>query len=137
VVEEVALATVSKPRLGTGSSTGHIPTVAIATAIPQGGRMAWAYMLECSDGTYYVGSTVDLERRVAQHDAGEGAAYTRRRRPLRLVRAAEFDRIDQAFWFEKQIQGWNRRKRKALIEGNWDALPELASRSWAARRARE
>jgi putative endonuclease len=99
--------------------------------------MAWAYMLECADGTYYVGSTVDLERRVAQHDAGEGAAYTRGRRPVRLVWAAEFDRIDQAFWFEKQVQGWNRRKRRALIEGRWDALPELASRSWAARRARE
>ena len=99
--------------------------------------MAWTYLLECSDGTYYVGSTVDLERRVAQHDAGERAAYTRRRRPVRLVWAAEFDRIAEAFAFEKRVQGWNRRKRRALIEGRWDSLPELASRSWAARRARE
>jgi putative endonuclease len=98
--------------------------------------MAWAYILECSDGSYYVGSTVDLERRVAQHDAGEGAAYTRRRRPVRLVWAAEFQRIDEAFAFEKRVQGWSRRKRRALIEGRWDALPELASRSWGARRAR-
>lgn len=99
--------------------------------------MAWTYLLECSDGTYYVGSTVDLERRLAQHEAGLGAAYTRGRRPVRLVWAAEFDRIDQAFWFEKQVQGWNRRKRRALVDGRWDLLPELASRSWAARRARE
>ncbi len=99
--------------------------------------MAWTYLLECSDGSYYVGSTIDLERRVAQHDAGEGAAYTRRRRPVCLVWAAEFERIDDAFAFEKRVQGWNRRKRRALIEGRWDCLPELASRSWAARRARE
>ena len=99
--------------------------------------MAWAYVLECSDGTYYVGSTVDLERRVAQHQDGEGAIYTRRRRPVRLVWAAEFDRITDAFLFEKQVQGWNRRKREALVEGRWDRLPGLASRSWAARRARE
>ena len=99
--------------------------------------MAWTYLLECSDATYYVGSTVDLERRLAQHEAGLGAAYTRGRRPVRLVWAAEFDRIDQAFWFEKQVQGWNRRKRRALVDGRWDLLPELASRSWAARRARE
>lgn len=56
---------------------------------------------------------------------------------MRLVWAAEFDRIDEAFAFEKQVQGWNRRKRRALIEGRWDSLPELASRSWAALRARE
>jgi putative endonuclease len=137
VVEEVALATVSKPPHLSRLSTGDICSVAVTNGVPEGDHMAWTYLLECSDGSYYVGSTLDLERRVAQHEAGEGAAYTRRRRPLRLVWAAEFDRIDQAFWFEKQVQGWNRRKRKALIEGNWDSLPQLASRSWAARRARE
>jgi putative endonuclease len=137
VVEEVALATVSKPLMQGRSSTGKISSVARPTGVPEGDHMAWTYLLECSDGSYYVGSTFELERRVAQHQAGEGAAYTRRRRPVRLVWAAEFDRIDQAFWFEKQVQGWNRRKRRALINGDWDALPELASRSWAARRARE
>ena len=99
--------------------------------------MAWTYLLECSDGSYYVGSTVDLDRRVAQHEAGEGAVYTRRRRPVRLVWAGQFERIDEAFAFEKRVQGWNRRKRRALIEGRWDLLPELASRSWAALRERE
>ena len=99
--------------------------------------MAWTYLLECSDGSYYVGSTVDLDRRVAQHEAGEGAVYTRRRRPVRLVWAGQFERIDEAFAFEKRVQGWNRRKRRALIEGRWDLLPKLASRSWAALRERE
>ncbi len=90
--------------------------------------MAWTYILECNDGSYYVGSTVDLERRVAQHDAGLGATYTRvrRRRPVKLVWAAEFQRIDDAFAFEKRVQGWGREKRRALIEGRLDDLPALA-----------
>ncbi len=71
--------------------------------------MAHAYILECSDGSYYVGSTVDLERRVSQHNsADEGAAYTRRRRPVRLVWHADFGRVDEAYAFEKRVQGWGR-----------------------------
>jgi putative endonuclease len=90
--------------------------------------MAWTYILECADGSLYVGSTTDLERRVSQHDLGEGAAYTRprRRRPVKLVWAAEFDRVDAAYAFEKQVQGWSRAKRRALIDGRLDDLPVLA-----------
>ena len=92
--------------------------------------MPWTYIVECADGSLYVGSTTDLERRVSQHNLGLGAAYTRlrRRRPVRLVWAAEFDRVEDAFLFEKQVQGWGRAKRVALIEGRFDALPDLASR---------
>ena len=61
--------------------------------------MAWTYILECADGSYYVGSTVDHQGRVWQHENGEGAVYTRNRRPVTLVWSAQFDRIDQAFWF--------------------------------------
>jgi putative endonuclease len=90
--------------------------------------MPWTYILQCRDGTYYVGSTFDIERRVSEHNLGFGAAYTRprRRRPVRVVWSAEFDRMDQAYWYEKQIQGWGREKRQALIEGRWDDLPTLA-----------
>jgi putative endonuclease len=98
--------------------------------------MAWVYILLCADGTYYVGSTTDLERRVSQHQMGEGAAYTKNRLPVRLVWAAQFDRVDEAFAFEKRVQGWSRKKREALIEGRFEALPGLSSRSWAARKAR-
>ena len=92
--------------------------------------MAWTYILECADGSLYVGSTVDLERRVSEHNLGTGAAYTRqrRRRPVRLVWAAEFNRVDDAFRFEKQVQGWSRAKRIALIEGRLAHLPELSRR---------
>ena len=92
--------------------------------------MAWTYIVECADGSFYVGSTTDLERRLSQHNLGLGAAYTslRRRRPVQLVWAVEFERVEDAFLYEKQVQGWSRAKRVALIEGRFDALPALARR---------
>jgi putative endonuclease len=95
--------------------------------------MAWMYILECADKSFYVGSTLDLERRFAQHCSGEGAAYTRRRLPVTLVFAQEFPRIDDAYAREKQVQGWSRKKREALIAQNFDSLPDL-SRSLYRRR---
>ena len=92
--------------------------------------MAWTYILECADGTYYVGSTVDLDRRLLQHQEGLGAAYTRRRRPVRLMWAAEFEHVGAAYALEKQVQGWRRAKRQALIEGRYDDLPGLAEGHW-------
>jgi putative endonuclease len=90
---------------------------------------AYAYIVRCSDGSYYVGSTVNLEERVRQHnDPLLGAAYTRKRRPVMLVWAGEFATIAEAFTFEKQVQGWSRRKREALIRGDFDALPALSRR---------
>ncbi|PKH42125.1 putative endonuclease [Nocardioides alpinus] len=92
--------------------------------------MAWTYILECSDGSFYVGSTVHLEQRLYQHQEGLGAAYTKRRRPVKLVWAADFARVDEAYFYEKQIQGWSRAKRIALIEGREEDLPELARGYW-------
>jgi len=91
-------------------------------------------MLECSDGSYYVGSTWDLERRLSEHQTGVGAAYTRRRRPVRLVWHAWHESIEQAYLMEKRVQGWNRAKRQALIEGRWDDLPGLSRRGSVQRR---
>jgi putative endonuclease len=90
--------------------------------------MAWMYILRCADSTFYVGSTVSLEQRVWQHQSGDGAKYTARRLPVELVYREEFDRIDQAFAREKQVQGWSRAKRIALIQGNYDDLKALAIR---------
>ncbi|KRB77961.1 excinuclease ABC subunit C [Nocardioides sp. Root190] len=100
--------------------------------------MPWTYIVECADGSFYVGSTWDLERRIGEHNEGLGAAYTRRRsrRPVHLVWAADFHRIEDAFRFEKQVQGWGRAKRLALIEGRWHALPLLASRGHAGTQLR-
>jgi len=88
--------------------------------------MAWTYILECADGSYYVGSTRDLAQRLTQHQAGFGSTYTRTRLPVRLAWCAEFDRVDAAFAFEKQVQNWGRKKRRALIEGRLDDLRRFA-----------
>lgn len=68
------------------------------------------YMLECADGSYYTGSTNNLELRLAQHQEGEGANHTKNRLPVKLVYSEEFNRIDEAFYREKQVQGWSREK---------------------------
>lgn len=90
--------------------------------------MAWMYILECSDGSYYVGSTKDLELRLSQHQEGLGAKYTSKRLPVELVYYEEYDRVDDAFYREKQVQGWRRAKREALINGEPDLLPALAKK---------
>jgi putative endonuclease len=88
--------------------------------------MAWMYILKCADGSYYVGSTVNLEKRIGQHCQGIGAKYTSRRLPVKLVFAEEFESVVEAYLREKQVQGWSRAKREALIAGNYDALPGLS-----------
>jgi len=84
------------------------------------------YILECSDGSYYTGSTVDLELRLIQHQAGEGANHTKKRLPVKLVYYEEYQRIDEAFYREKQVQGWSRKKKEALINGMTDELKKAA-----------
>ncbi len=90
--------------------------------------MAWMYILECADSSYYVGSTKDLELRLSQHQEGLGARYTSKRLPVKLVYGEEYDRIDEAFYREKQVQGWRRAKREALINGEPEFLPTLAKK---------
>ncbi len=91
-------------------------------------------MLLCADDTLYVGSTVDLERRLSEHQAGNGAAYTRARLPVRLFWAEEFERVDDAFGWEKRIQGWSHAKRVAFAEGGVDAIRGWSSRERQRRR---
>ena len=84
------------------------------------------YILECSDGSYYTGSTKYLDVRFLQHQNGEGANYTKTRLPVKLVYHEEFQRIDEAFYREKQVQGWSRKKKQALINGHYELLPKLS-----------
>lgn len=91
--------------------------------------MAWVYILECKDGSFYTGSTPDIERRVAQHQRGEYCQYTSLRRPVRLVYCYEVSTLEDAFYLERQIKGWRREKKKALIQGDYSALIELSKRS--------
>lgn len=82
--------------------------------------MPYMYILRCVDASFYVGSTWDIERRLAQHADGSGADYTRHRLPVQLAHLEEYSRIDDAFAREKQVQNWSRAKRLALIEGRAD-----------------
>jgi putative endonuclease len=91
-------------------------------------RHAWTYILECSDGTYYVGSTTDIEGRVWEHNAGLGCPYTSRRRPVKLVYTEEFPSIQEAYDWERRIKGWRRAKKEALVRGEYESLHELARR---------
>lgn len=86
----------------------------------------YMYILQCSDDSYYVGSTIDLNMRFEQHQCGEGANYTKKRLPVKLLYYEEFDRIDGAFYREKEVQGWSRKKKEALMEHNFSALHLLA-----------
>ncbi|MBS3914259.1 MAG: GIY-YIG nuclease family protein [Bacteroidetes bacterium] len=85
------------------------------------------YILECSNGAYYTVSTKYMELRLKQHQSREGANFTRKHLPVKLVYLEIFDRIDKAFYREKQVQGWSRRKKEALIYGNKNLLHELAA----------
>ncbi len=95
--------------------------------------MPWVYILTCADGSYYVGSTRNLESRLWQHRQGLGGAYTSKRLPVSLAYACEFDRVADAWGVERKLHGWSRAKREALIRGDFAALPNLARN----RQARE
>jgi LAO/AO transport system kinase len=87
------------------------------------------YMLRCADGSFYVGHTDELQRRVAQHQAGELPGYTQERRPVSLVWHQETATREEALAAEMRIKGWSRAKKEALIAGDWERVKQLA---WAS-----
>ena len=89
----------------------------------------YVYLLRCSDGSYYVGHTNDLEQRLAAHERGAIEGYTLSRRPVEWVFSDQFSKRLEAFHRERQIKGWSRARKEALIEGDWDGLVELSNRS--------
>lgn len=86
----------------------------------------YMYILKCSNGNYYTGSTNNLDFRLKQHQAGEGSNYTKKHLPVDLVYYEEYQRIDEAFIREKQVQCWSRKKKEALINGTLESLPVLS-----------
>ncbi len=93
-----------------------------------------AYLLRCSDGSYYAGHTDDLAIRMRQHADGL-VGYTSTRKPQELVWQGEFGTREGALAFELQIKGWSRAKKEALIAGAWDEVSRLAKSSQALRQA--
>jgi putative endonuclease len=88
----------------------------------------WFYILRCADGSYYTGTSrsKDLKTRVSQHNQGIFGGYTGKRRPVALVYSAHFDSIVDAITYERQVKGWSRAKKEALIRGDFEALQSLS-----------
>jgi predicted GIY-YIG superfamily endonuclease len=95
----------------------------------------WVYILRCADGSYYVGHTDDIELRLAKHGTGEFAGYSRTRLLVELAFMEEFASRSDAFVRERQIKGWSRKKKEALIRSDWAELSRLARPSTSSERA--
>ena len=100
------------------------------------GRPFFVYILQCSDGSYYVGHTDELDRRLSEHGTGAGSSYTATRKPVWLAWREEFPTREEAKAAEAQIKKWSRRKKEALIEGNIDKLKKAARKDWDLYRRR-
>jgi tRNA/rRNA methyltransferase len=99
-------------------------------------RPFFTYILQCSDKSYYVGHTDDLERRLAQHETGATGGYTATRRPIQLVWFEEFPTREEAKAVEAQLKKWSRRKKEALIAGHIEELRLAARKDWVSYRQR-
>ncbi|WP_236032656.1 GIY-YIG nuclease family protein [Algoriphagus pacificus] len=87
----------------------------------------FVYILKCADSSYYTGVTNNIDRRFAEHQDGiDFLSYTYNRRPLELVFLQDFQQINEAIAFEKQLKKWSRAKKEALIRGNWEQLKDLS-----------
>ena len=87
----------------------------------------WVYILQCADGSYYTGHTDNLEMRIQQHHVGAIAScYTLNRRPLKLVFSQDFTTREEALASEQQIKGWSRKKKEAMMRGDWAEVSRLA-----------
>jgi putative endonuclease len=84
-------------------------------------------MVQCDDGSFYIGITNDAERRVAEHNLGtDPRCYTFKRRPVTLVYSTAFDYVRDAIAWEKRIKGWSRAKKDALVRGDWEQIRKLS-----------
>ena len=87
----------------------------------------WVYILRCADASYYTGHTDNLEKRIGEHTAGAIAScYTFKRRPLELVFSQDFTTREEALASEQRIKGWSRKKKEAMMRGDWTEVSRLA-----------
>ncbi|MGH7828465.1 MAG: GIY-YIG nuclease family protein [Candidatus Binatia bacterium] len=93
----------------------------------------WVYILRCADNSYCTGHTDNLGERIAKHSAGEIEGYTSTRLPIRLIFSEEFSTRAEALACERQNKGWSRKKKEALIRGDWAEVSRLAQRGHLVR----
>ena len=86
----------------------------------------WVYIMRCADNSYYTGHTDDLEKRIAEHHTGKREGYTSTRLPVTLVFSQEFPTREEALTCERQVKGWSRSKKEAMMRGDWVEVSRLA-----------
>ncbi len=89
-------------------------------------KTGYVYILQCADGSFYTGMTNDIERRLYEHNTGIQRSYILNRKPIKLVWVSDELDIQDAILLEKQIKGWRRDKKIALINEWYDKLPQLS-----------
>ncbi len=92
--------------------------------------MPHMYILLCRNGQFYTGSTKNLERRLAQHQAGEGSNFTKKYLPVKLVYCEEYTSVSDAFYREKQVQRWSHGKKEALIAGHFAKMKKFGKKKF-------
>jgi predicted GIY-YIG superfamily endonuclease len=90
----------------------------------------YVYILKCSDVSYYVGHTDDIDARISGHRLNKFDCYTSSRLPIEVIFVQTFATRDEAFIIERQIKKWSRQKKEALIEGNWEKISLLAKKEF-------
>jgi predicted GIY-YIG superfamily endonuclease len=90
----------------------------------------FVYILRCCDGSFYTGLTNNIEQRIAEHNNRQGGEYTALRIPVELVFLESFPSKSEAIILERQIKGWSRKKKLALVEGNWSKISQLAKKQF-------
>lgn len=90
-------------------------------------KQYYVYILKCSDNSYYTGMTNNIDRRLNEHNFGlNNECYTFNKRPLELAFCNEFNDVNQAILFEKQVKGWSRKKKETIINDKWEDLKKLS-----------
>jgi len=93
----------------------------------------YVYILKCSDGSYYTGHTDNIDQRIDEHHRGQGCSYTAKRRPFEVVFVGEVSERAEAISAEIQIKKWSRKKKEALINGDWEGLRKLAKKNFKGK----
>ena len=115
----------TEEKAATEASTGSA-TEEVGEILHIRNAAGYMYILGCADGSFYTGSTTDLQKRLEEHRSGTGARHTSAHRPVKLLYYETFDRVDEAFAREKQVQGWSRAKKLALVKGDNYRLKRLS-----------
>lgn len=93
-------------------------------------QSSWVYIVECADGSYYTGATINLEQRIGQHNSGTFDGYTSSRRPVKVLWSQEFTDIRDSIEAERTLKKWTRAKKEALMRGDFELLTDVTQNGY-------